>query len=136
MYENWLLRRWETLMSDAKHLFMESLHDHSGVLEIELADYWQNAATARYKVTFRRYPAYRNILEEYRLELWERRGQRSDPSATGWTLIIPDSPWVQEFANEPILEVFNPAIVHYLIATENDVIEVLSDEEPQVERLD
>jgi hypothetical protein len=51
-------------------------------------------------------------------------------------LIVPDSPWVQEFANEPVLEFFNPGIVHYVIATENDVIEVLSDDAPTIERLD
>jgi hypothetical protein len=48
-------------------------------------------------------------------------------------MIVPDSPWVQEFVNEPILEVFNPGIVHYMIVTENDVIEVLSNEEPTIE---
>ncbi len=136
MYEDWLLKRWPTLMSDAQHLFMESLHDHLGMLEIELADYSNNTATARYKVTFRNYPAYRNIDESYRLGLWERRQQLNDPNATGWTLIVPDSPWIKEFANEPILEAFNPGIVHYVIATENDVIEVLANEEPTVERLD
>ncbi len=86
MYENWRLKRWETPMSDAKHLFMESLHDHSGLLQIELADYLNNAAIARYKVTFRRYPAYRNIEESYRLELWKsppcqiHRGFRNSPT--------------------------------------------------------
>jgi hypothetical protein len=47
-----------------------------------------------------------------------------------------ESPWVQEFVNEPILELFNPGIVPYLIATENDVVEVLSNEDPTIERLD
>ena len=60
-------------MSDAKRLFMQSLHDHSGVLEIELTDYWNDVATARFKVTLRRYPAYRNIQEKYPLELWKRK---------------------------------------------------------------
>ena len=123
-------------MSDVKHLFMESLHDRSGMLEIELADYSDNIVMARYKVTFRNYPAYRNIEESYRLGLWQRRQQLNDPNASGWTLIVPDSSWVKEFVNEPILEMFNPGIVHYLIATENDVIEVLASEEPTVERLD
>ncbi len=136
MYENWQLRRWETPLSDVKHLFMESLHDHSGILEIELADYSNNTAIARYKLTFRNYPAYRNIDESYRIGLWERRQQLNDPLATGWTLIIPDSPWIQEFVNEPILGLFHPGLVHYLIATENDVVEVLASELPTVERLD
>ncbi|MGD0001809.1 MAG: hypothetical protein ABSE21_17060 [Bryobacteraceae bacterium] len=122
-------------MADAKHLFMESLHDTSEGLEIELADYLNNVPTARYKVTFKKYPAYRNIQEEYRLELWEGRKRLNDPNARGWTLTVPHSPWVLDFANEPILEVFNPGIVHYMITTENDVIEVLSNEEPRIECL-
>jgi hypothetical protein len=135
MYENWKLKRWDTLMSDAKHLFMESLHDHAGVLEIELADYSNNVAIARYQVTFRRYPAYRNIEESYRLELWQRRDRLTDSGPMGWTLIVPDSPWVQEFVNEPVLEFFNPGIVHFMIVTENDVLEVLSNEEPVIDQL-
>src|SRR6476620_5972491 len=78
MYENWKLKRWDTFMSDTKHLFMESLHDHAGVLEIELADYSNNVAIARYKVTFRRYPAHRNTEESYQVELWQRRDGLSD----------------------------------------------------------
>jgi hypothetical protein len=127
--------RWDTPMSDAKHLFMESLHDHAGLLEIELADYLNNTAVARYKVTFRSYPAYRNIEEHYRLELWKRRAELNDPDATGWTFIVPDSLWVQEFANEPIFEFFNEGIVHYMIITEDDVIEVLDNRDPTVEAL-
>ena len=49
---------------------------------------------------------------------------------------MPDSPWIQEFANEPILDAFNPGIVHYMIATLNDVIEILANDEPRVERVD
>jgi len=132
MYENWTLIRWETILSNAKHLFMESLHDHSGILEIELADYSNNIATARYKITFHSFPAYRNIDESYRLELWQRRAPLSDSDRLGWTLIVADSPWVQEFVNEPVLDLFNPGILHFLIVTENDVIEVLSNQEPTI----
>jgi hypothetical protein len=136
MYEQWRLRRWDTPVSDAKNLFMDSLHDHAGGLEMEFGDYFNNVATARYRVTFRKYAAYRNIDESCRLELWNRRQQLNDPTATGWTFVVPESPWVQEFVNEPILELFNPGIVHYLIATENDVVEVMSNEDPAIERLD
>jgi hypothetical protein len=135
MYENWQLRRWETPMSDAKDLFMESLHDHAGVLEIDFAGYSDNTVVARYRVTFRNYPAYRNIDEMYRLELWEKRRQHTEPNAAGWTLSVPESPWIQEFVGEPILGLFNPGLVHYFIVTHNDVIEILANEEPIIDRM-
>jgi hypothetical protein len=116
MYEQWRLRRWDTTLSDAKNLFMDSLHDHAGGLEMEFGDYFNNVATARYRVTFRKYAAYRNIDESYRLELWNRRQQLNDPTATGWTFVVPESPWVQEFVNEPILELFNPGIAKHVNA--------------------
>lgn len=122
-------------MCDAKHLFMDSLHDDSEGLEIKLSDWSNNTATARFRVTFKNYPAYRNIQEEYRLALWKRRDALGDPGLTGWAFTVPNSPWAQEFAKEPILEIFNPSVIHYLITTENDVVEVLSAEEPAVEQL-
>jgi hypothetical protein len=137
MYEDWKLQRWDTPMSDAKNLFMESLHDHSGLLEIDLADYSKNVATARYRVTFHTYPAYRNIEEKYRLELWKRRDElRIDAKSIGWTLKVPDSPWIREFADEPILVFFNPGITHYVIGTQNDVVEVLASEAPGIEAIE
>lgn len=99
MYENWRLERWQTVMSDANHLYLESLHDHSAGLELDFADYSNGVATARYRVTFRNYPAYRNIDESYRLKLWERR----HPDATGWSLIVPDSPWIRNSRMNPSL---------------------------------
>jgi hypothetical protein len=48
---------------------------------------------------------------------------------------VPDSPWILEFAVEPILEFLNEGIIHYMIVTEDDVIEVLDNQEPRTETL-
>lgn len=113
---------------------MDSLHDHDGLLEVTLSDYINGQAIARFKVTFRSYPAYRNFDESCRLELWKRRDELTNDDL-GWTFIISDSPWIRDFANEPVFVAFHPNAIHYVIATENDVIEVLSEEQPSVERL-
>jgi len=133
MYENWHLRRWETPMSDVDHLFMESLTDRGGRLQIEVGDYVNNEAVSRYRITFENYPAYRNILEEYRLQLWQTRAANVHSGATGWTLIVNDSPWIREFDNEPLLTLFNKELLHYVVVTEDDVIEVLSNRAPMIE---
>ena len=135
MYEEWHLRKRETPMSDAKHLFTDSLTDKDGLLQIEVGDYMNNKPISRYKITFQNYPAYRNILEEYRLNLWKRRADAVNSDAKGWTLFVDDSPWIREFDHEPLLAVLNAESQHYLISTENDVIEVLSNRPPTIETL-
>lgn len=132
MYENYRFLRWHSPMSEVRNLFMDSLHDHAAGLEIDLSEWLDGTQVAQFKVTFAKYAAYRNIQEEYRLEMWRRRDETSDPRAIGWTFTVPDSPWLREFANEPVLGLIAPDIVHYVIATQNDVIEVLAVGEPSV----
>jgi len=117
--------RWQTPVSDAKSLAMVSLVDQGG-LHITVQDL-RDPKRRRYRFTFRRAPAYRNILEEYRT---------SEPPVggkLGWTVTVPDSPWLEEFRNrEPLLEVHSPGCRHYVIVTEDDVIDVLSPEPPEI----
>jgi hypothetical protein len=94
-----------------------------------------NKPISRYKITFENYPAYRNILEEYRLNLWKRLADTINSDVKGWTLLVDDSPWIREFDQEPLLAVLNAESRHYLICTENDVIEVLSNRPPTIETL-
>ena len=82
----------------------------------------------RFQADFTRYPGYRNLLEEYRLELWQIL---AGSAAIGWTLQVAVSPWIAELKqHEPLLEAIFPNLKHWLIRTEDDVIEVLSDETP------
>ena len=129
MYEDWNVERWETPVSDAKSLFMVSLIDEGG-LAITLQEA-RDPLPRRFCFTFSNYPAYRNILEEYRTELWQRLNNAQNK--LGWTLIVRDSPWIAVFRKtEPLLEVFNPNPIHYMICTEDDVIEVLSSKPPEI----
>jgi hypothetical protein len=136
MYENWMLKRWETPMSDAEGLEMESLCDRNGELVILFQD--ADEEPHRYKVSFHgSYPAYRNVREEYRLDLWRRRDEIAPAREVGSTLIVENSPWInEELAGEPLLKMINRKLVHYLMLTGDDVIEVLCNTAPKVERLD
>jgi hypothetical protein len=126
-------KRWETPVSDAKSLAMVSLLDN-GELSITV----QNARDPerrRFRFTFKNYPAYRNILEEYRTG---RSEEFIDTSGKiGWTRIILESPWLASFKkSEPLLEELNPGLVHYEICTEDDVVEVLANEPPEVAEIE
>ncbi len=82
--------RWDTPVSDAKSLAMVSVLDQGG-LHITVQDL-RDPDRRRYRFTFRRVPAHRNILEEYRT---------SDPPVSegiGWTRLVLHSSWLRDLA--------------------------------------
>jgi len=132
MYEHWQVARWETPVSNAVSLAMVSLIDE-GQLSIILQDL-KNLRRRRFKFAFTRYPAYRNIPEEYRTELWEHVAETR--KALGWTFTVTNSDWVISLRqNEPMLDVNHPHLTHYVIGTEDDVIEILSPEAPSIQEV-
>lgn len=132
-YEAWKVRRWQTPFSDIRSITMATLTDNNQVLEIVL-EATREEARPRWAVRFKIYPVYRNIMESYRLKLWkhlDETGQRC-----GHTFTVEDSPWLVHFHDEePLLAVSFPALEHFVITTEDDVVEVLSPEAPEVEFL-
>lgn len=118
-------KRWETPVSDAISLSMVSLVDKKS-LEIVLQDL-RDPQRKRYKITFVNVAAYKNILEEYRLsESFSRK-------TYGWTIVSENSEWLNNFKEkEPLLEEFNPDCKHFIIMTENDVLEILCSNFPKV----
>lgn len=128
-YDNWNILKWNTLFSDKKYLFMESLLDSDCKLIITLFD----DKEIRYKVTFNNFPSYRNLLEKYRLNLWGK----IDWNIVGNSWIVENSNWLN-FLNksEPLITHHEENLKHYVICTESDVVEVLSsDENPIIEIL-
>jgi hypothetical protein len=133
MYEGWTFERWETPVSDLKSIAMVSLVD-DGCLKITVEDL-RDPARPRWRFTFRQAPIYRNILEEYRLELWELVHQGGERK--GWTVTVPSSPWLAQLKEkEPLIEVHHPYLLHFQIGTEDDVIDVLSPEAPLIESVE
>ena len=129
MYEGWRFERWETPVSDLKSIAMVSLVD-DGELTITVEDF-RDPARPRWSFRFDRAPIYRNILEEYRLELWELVHQNEH--RYGWTVTIPDSPWLASLQEkESLIEVHDPGLRHFQIGTEDDVIDVLSPTTPEI----
>ena len=122
------LTRWETPLSDAKSVQMVSLYDNSNELIIILEDV-RSPNRNRTQITFKCFAGYQNILEEYRvLEKWNIVGY-------GWTVIATQSPWSKKLKKEPCVKINHENGKHYIIVTEDDVIDVYTSEDPIIENL-
>ena len=126
MYEGWRITRWETPVVDRDRVLMVSLTDTRGELVIVLED-TQSSERLRWRVRFRRYPAYRNIDERYRLALWNWLDESDQRCGFTFTVAepAPFASWDTGYLHD-----MAPATRHFVIGTNDDVIEVLSDEEP------
>lgn len=69
MYEGWQVMRWETPVVDVDRLLLVSLIDSGRELTLLLEGH-DRADRPRWRARFRGYPAYRNIDEAFRLDLW------------------------------------------------------------------
>ncbi|WP_107039564.1 hypothetical protein [Brumimicrobium mesophilum] len=122
-YDKWNPEKWETAFSEIEWLFMESLIDNKSILTILLTDNKDNL----FEVTFNNYPAYRNILEEYRLNLWGIRDEKWPNLGNAW--IVKNSDWLTDLTeSEPLLNHHEGKLNHFIICTQDDVIEILSNE--------
>lgn len=118
--------RWETPVSDAEHLVMDCLLDQND-LHVTV----QDLHGRRFRFSFQRVPAYRNILEEYRL------GEPKPLEFLGWTRTDPESSWLADLrSREGLLDLFTPGCVHYIIETGDDVIDVLAPIAPRIVEID
>lgn len=132
MYETWIIHRWETPLSAIKSIAMASLID-DGHLSIIL-EAPREEGRPRWRVFFEKSPGYRNLIEEYRLELWEHL--ETTQQRCGNTFTVANSPWIAELRlREPLFDAHHPKVSHFVFLTEDDVIEVLSPGEPVIEAL-
>ena len=126
MYKGWRISRWETPVADQNRLLVVSLTDANRELVLLLEAPWA-PGRPRWRVRFRDYPAYRNIDESYRAGLWswlDESGQRC-----GSTFTVEESPRFASWNTEYLHDVA-PKTRHFVITTEDDVVEVLASEEP------
>jgi len=134
MYSRWRFQRWETPVSDLKSVGMVSLID-DGTLQITIEDL-RDPRRLRWRFAFSQAPIYQNILEEYRLGSWSESESRAEAESVGWTATIPESPWLAGLREqEPLLDVHFPGLRHYQIATEDDVVDVLSADAPRIDEI-
>lgn len=127
MYKNWKIEKWTTPFSNVKSLTMLSLLDKDKLTILLEAPREFNRP--RWKVEFSRVPIYRNIMEEYRICLWEYLTKTSQKCGNSFKVV--NSPLIAEFSEkESMFSVLNLTPSHYVITTEDDVIEVVSNKGP------
>ena len=132
MFKGWRAIRWETPVSNLKSIAMVSLIDN-GSLTIVLEDL--QGERKRWSFSFESAPAYFNLMEEFRGEMWSEINWSKD--GLGRTLKFPSSMWLQKLKeSDDLIEVLKPNLEHYQIVTEDDVIDILSEEEPQIKELE
>jgi hypothetical protein len=126
MYEEWVITRWETPVGDIDRLLMVSLIDRQGELQL-VVEAFRASNRPRWRVTFRDYPAYRNIDERYRDALW--RWLDASAQRCGTTFTVRESPAFSSWGATYLGDV-NRHLRHFVVSTADDVIEVLSAGEP------
>ncbi len=123
--------RWETPVSGAGSLRLVALAD-DGVLRLTLEDAG-SVPPRRWRFTFTDVAGYASVREEYRLGAWRSGASAAD---VGWTTRLPGSPWIESLRRaEPLVDVHHPRLTHYRIATEDDMIDVLSALPPRIEEI-
>jgi len=132
MYETWIIERWNTPLSALQSVAMVSLID-DGQLSITF-EAPREPGRPRWRVTFENAPGYRNLLEEYRLELWHHID--STQQRCGNTFTVANSPWLAELRqHEGIFDAHHTSAAHFVFLTEDDVVEVLSSAQPVIDFL-
>lgn len=132
-YKQWRIERWDTPLSDIESVALASLSDSAGELAITI-EAPRESGRPRWEIVFDTYPGYRNLLEEFRLQLWEHLD--GTKQRCGNTFSVANSPWIESLRqNEGLFEHHHPTISHYVILTEDDVLEILSPRSPIISSL-
>jgi hypothetical protein len=129
LYENWKYRRWDTPLDGSRDVGLKELrtHERSVFLVLEAGD-------AVFEFEFQDVVAYRNIIERYRLKLWELLEARLPERS--WTLEIESPNWADELKeSEPLVQPFHPELRHFMVCTHEDVVEVLTEQTPEIRRV-
>ena len=126
-YSQWRISRWETPASSFKSARRESLCDRENLV-ITLQE--GIGSRRRVQFTFSRERLYRNINETYLLDLGSVL-----PRGLGATWTVEGSDFWNRATGEPHAADLLKGRREYVFVTEDDVIQVISANEPRIEVL-
>ena len=117
--------KWHPLESISKNLYVKSLYDDSEGFRILL----EGDGNLKILLSFENYYGYRNFNESERLKTWNQYSSL----ASNWSLYTAkNTAFTKWLSDESLGIVEENDITHYLITTEDDVIEILSSDPPTV----
>lgn len=111
---------WETPLSNCKEVFFEKLVD---VIDMEIVMSDQDEDL--YDIFVENPGPYQVADETYLTNYWYQENKKQ----TGYTFIIENSNWIKKF---PLLIYNKPKVKHYIIATADSCIEILTEHEPKI----
>ncbi|MDB5222175.1 MAG: hypothetical protein JWN83_842 [Chitinophagaceae bacterium] len=127
MEEEFILEKWETPCSDSTDLYFTELIDKD-----ELTILVNNISRAGGKDTFQfifesPIAAYQAVDETYLKYWWKKE--------LGWTFTVKNSKWANSLFKEMLDVNFPNGLIHFVIATSDTCIEVLSEKPPIARKL-
>lgn len=115
---NIILLRWETIIPDTGVFFDKLSYENELVISIH--DYDDNA----YEIIIDNPILFHVIDETYLTHYWSSKNKN-----IGSTFIVNNSNWAEQFV---LCKNLNPNIKHYVIATEDECVEFLTEAEPSI----
>jgi hypothetical protein len=129
-YQSWEIKRWDTPLSDLEcsNLVLQELtlgeYGLTLILESEVGIF---------SIHFNGHPPFRVIDEGFRGDLWIKLRQQ-DKSRLGNTLTVENSDFKDFLRLDGHFDSMASDYIHYLIVTDNDVVEVLSRIQPTIQK--
>ena len=118
------LTNWKTPLEFCNRIRMKQLLDN-GELYIRFIDVSSGGKEFEYEFHFENFSAYRSTDESYLNGLWSLRTE-----GIGYTFVINNSKWVKELMIDPVFQDNCGGIIHYVVATLDEGVEVLSKKPP------
>lgn len=119
---------WDTILSKASRVWLKKM-TYDGILIVSLGSVI-NDIECEIEFNFGERLIFRNIQEEFFTPLWNIIA--SSEGKVGATFILQDSRWLKELNKDEIFAGTMKDCCHYVISTEDDIIEIITANEPIV----
>lgn len=125
-----IIKKWEPIDNLPKRLYIEGLYDDYEGFRLLLRS--ENSQDSMIRIRFDAHLAYRNTDESERLQTLNNHAEISGH----WSLFIAEESDFTEWLIVESCGIHSKIdVVHYMITTPNDIVDVLSVEAPIVEWL-
>lgn len=123
------IEKWEPMKDIPEKVYLQALHDDYEGLRIILKG---SGNSRTFRIKFNTNLGYRNTNESERLKMLDENPE----FCGGWALFkVKDSDFIKWIITESNEIVHEGNIMHYIILTPDDIVEVVSKDNPEIEWL-